>query len=108
MQSLPRPWLGNKGRGKAVRGLLRDRSEDGKDESQPGAIPHSFIVKIWLELASPQKGSPKWHGHITYVLTNERQYLRDLTDIAAFIRQRISGLKAETIILGRIKRWLKH
>ena len=46
---------------------------------------HSFIVKIWLEEPAEGGQQAKWRGHITDVPGGERRYLKDLSEIVAFI-----------------------
>ncbi len=52
---------------------------------QPDLIPHSFIIKIWLEEVADEADQAVWRGHITHVPSGERRYVKTLEDIATFI-----------------------
>lgn len=54
----------------------------------PEATLHSFIVKLWLEETGDESS---WHGYITHVPSGDRQYLRELADIVAFIKPYIES-----------------
>lgn len=56
---------------------------------------HSFVIKIWLEEEAGSPGQEKWRGHITYVNTEERQYVQRLADIAAFIEKHLVAAGAQ-------------
>lgn len=63
----------------------------------PEATVYSFIVKIWLEGTGDEPRPAGWHGYITHVPSGERLYLRDLGDIANFIKPYVEAGKPEVI-----------
>ena len=66
---------------------------------------HSFIVKVWLEETN-QSGRVIWRGHITQVPGGERIYVRELSDITAFIAPYLYAMGVSMGIRQRIKKWL--
>ena len=52
------------------------------DESYK-ATPHSFLVRIWLEVLDVDQSG--WRGHITHVGDGTRLYVENLGEINAFI-----------------------
>lgn len=47
---------------------------------------HSFVIKIWREAADDEAGRVIWRGHITHVPDGERRYLKEVTEVVAFIK----------------------
>jgi hypothetical protein len=45
----------------------------------------SFILKIWLEEASPGAEGHRWRGRITHVPSGAERYLTGLDEMVAFI-----------------------
>ena len=45
---------------------------------------HVFVTRLWLEGVDTDEHAV-WRGHITHVLTGERQYLDSMEGIRAFI-----------------------
>jgi hypothetical protein len=45
----------------------------------------SFIVKFWLEETVQESGRAVWRGHVTHVPSGERRYIREPSEIPAFI-----------------------
>ena len=76
--------------------------------NQSEAVPHSFIVKIWLEGPDDEAGQPSWHGYITHVPGNERRYLKDLGEIIAFIGPYLDGYGARLPLCWRASNYLRH
>jgi len=66
---------------------------------------HSFIVKVWLEETN-QRGRALWRGHITHVPGGERRYVRELSQITAFIAPYLHTMGAYMGIKQRLKKWL--
>jgi hypothetical protein len=56
------------------------------DELNEQSEIHSFIVRLWVEETETGKNPPVWHGHITYVSSGERHYIRSLNEIPEFIQ----------------------
>ncbi len=69
---------------------------------------HSFIVKLWLEDKGGETGRLRWHGHITHVPSGARRYLRELNDIADFIKQYVDGNDARVLRRSRLRDWLRR
>lgn len=67
---------------------------------------HSFIVKVWVEEEISKHDNPIWHGHITHVPSGELRYLRNLSDIEAFVKPYLSALGIRFGLGERIRRWL--
>jgi len=54
-----------------------------------GPEPHSFIIKIWIGVDSPEYGAEygSWRGQITHVPGGERRHIHRLEEILEFISQ---------------------
>lgn len=59
---------------------------------------HSFIVRVWLEEIE-DTGLAKWRGYVTHVASGERRYVRNVSEIAAFI---VAYLEKMGV---KLKRW---
>lgn len=73
----------------------------------PEATTNSFIIKIWLEETLEETGQIVWRGHITHVPSGERVFIKDLDEIAAFIKLylRKMGVRKDTRkMFGRLLR----
>ena len=46
---------------------------------------HSFIVKVWLEEQAEEANPAIWRGHITHVLSGNRQYIDSIEDVLGFM-----------------------
>lgn len=66
----------------------------------------SFIIKLWIEKASEQGGAANWRGYITHVPGGERRYLKDLSEITAFITPHLQGLGVRVGVWWRVRSWL--
>lgn len=65
---------------------------------------HSFVVKIWLEETAEETGLARWRGHVTHVPSGEGRYVKDLSEVTAFLA---SYLKSMKVRLGlRWRFWL--
>lgn len=53
----------------------------------------SFIVKIWVEEIDQGTAQMKWRGHITNVLSHQRQYVEDLGAITDFITVHLEQMR---------------
>jgi hypothetical protein len=69
---------------KPVKGRIQDASAEFN--------VHSFIVKVWLEEEATKNSDSSWHGHITHVPSGEKRYLKDLDQIALFIRPYLEAM----------------
>ncbi|HEY0004489.1 MAG TPA: hypothetical protein VGB17_06730 [Pyrinomonadaceae bacterium] len=67
---------------------------------------HSFIIKLWLEEANAEAERSAWGGHITHVPGGERRYIRDLDEIADFIRPYLESMGVEPGPRRQVYRWL--
>ena len=67
---------------------------------------HSFIVKVWIEEEANEHGNPIWHGHITHVPGGEQRYLRNLSEIEAFVKPYLQDMGIRFGLRERIERWL--
>lgn len=45
----------------------------------------AFIVRIWLERREIEGAAPEWRGVIEHVSTGERNYFKQLTEIATYL-----------------------
>ena len=68
----------------------------------------SFIVKIWLEETLEEDGRATWRGHITHVPGGERRYLKQLSDIVAFILPYLNKMGVRGDRRWRKWQWLKR
>ena len=76
------------------------------DELEPTS--QSFIIKVWVEEPA-SAGSPGiWRGHITYVPSGERRYLRNLDDILDFISPHLEDMGVKPGIRWRVRCWFKR
>ena len=67
---------------------------------------HSFIIKLWVEKASERTRTAVWRGYITHVPSGERRYLKDLSEITAFIAPYLEDIGARVGMWGRVRSWL--
>ena len=65
--------------------VISSQTACGMSMEQNESHTQSFIVKIWLEETLEEDGRATWRGHITHVPGGERRYLKQLSDIVAFI-----------------------
>jgi hypothetical protein len=72
------------------------------------ANPHSFIVKIWREGTAEEAGRVVWRGHITHVPGGERRYLKDLADVATFIKPYLAAMGVTFGLRCRVRQWLSR
>ena len=54
---------------------------------------HAFVIRIWLEEQTEDE-QVVWRGHITHVMSGQRQYLHDLEAITAFIEPYLRAMGA--------------
>jgi len=76
------------------------------DSLEPDA--QSFIVKVWVEDGAETGGQGIWRGHITHVLSHERHYLKDLSEIPDFIAPHLEAMGVKLGMRWRLRRWLKR
>lgn len=69
---------------------------------------HSFVIKIWLEDQRDTTGQPIWHGYITHIPSQERQYLRSIGDVVDAIHAHVGILAPHTEQRPRLWRWLRQ
>jgi hypothetical protein len=67
---------------------------------------HSFIIKVWLEGGATDGGRAGWHGHITHVPGGQRRYLKDLSEITAFIKPFLNETGFKPGLRFRVRRWI--
>lgn len=48
-------------------------------------LTHSFVVKLWVEEVDPTTDRSSWRGHITHVLSGEREYFQSIQKMNHFI-----------------------
>ena len=72
--------------------------------SEPRA--HSFVVRIWREGGDSAADKVTWRGHISHVPSGRRRYIKDLAEIAAFIKPYLAEMGVPVNFRGRIQRWL--
>lgn len=68
----------------------------------------SFIVKVWVEDSAEENSQSVWHGHITHVLSGERRYLKNLSEIGDFIAPYLAEMGIKLEMRWRLVRWLKR
>jgi hypothetical protein len=76
------------------------------DSLEPDA--QSFIVKVWVEERAEEGGRGTWRGHITHVLSGERRYLKNLSEIQDFIEPYLERMGVKPGMRWRMRRWLRH
>jgi hypothetical protein len=68
----------------------------------------SFVIHIWLEETAKEAGRAMWRGHITHVPSGERQYVKDLDDIAGFVAPYLERMGVKLDLFWRMRRSLKQ
>jgi hypothetical protein len=72
------------------------------------SISQSFIIKIWIEESSDAGSRSTWRGHIIYVPSGKKRYLRNLDEIPDFIVPYLEDMGVKVGIRWRMTRWLKR
>lgn len=72
------------------------------------ANTHSFIVKIWLEETMAETGQATWRGHITHVPSGQRRYLKNLSDVTAFIEPYLQQMGVRLRNRWPLADWLRR
>jgi hypothetical protein len=67
-----------------------------------------FIVRIWREAREIEGRLPEWRGMIESVQSGERRYVRNLTDIIAFIAPYLHRMGVRLDRNGGVWRWLRR
>ena len=71
------------------------------------AISQSFIIKVWIEERSEADSRAVWRGHIIYVPTGEKRYLKDLDEILDFIAPHLEDMGVKLGVAWRVRHWFK-
>jgi hypothetical protein len=74
------------------------------DSLEPDA--QSFIVKVWVEDSADTGGQGVLRGHITHVSSQERHYLKDLSEIEHFIAPYLEEMGVKLDMRWRVRSWL--
>jgi hypothetical protein len=69
---------------------------------------HSFIIKLCIEEVSEGAGAADWRGYITHVPSGRRGYLKDLSEITAFITPYLEARGVRVGMWWGIRRWLRR
>lgn len=85
-----------------------DQRPSGASPDLFEAGPHSFIVKIWLEETLAETGRVVWRGHITHVPSGQRCYLKNLSEVAAFIEPYLQRMGVKPRNRGPLTDWLRQ
>jgi hypothetical protein len=72
----------------------------------PGAVTQSFVLRIWLEELKEEAGQTLWRGHITDIATGERQYVKDIDGIVAFLVPRLELMGVTVGLRWRFQSWM--
>ena len=67
----------------------------------------SFIVRVWVEETIGEAGRGVWRGHITHVPSGDRNYVKDLDEITAFISSYLERMGVRPGPRIPFRRWLK-
>jgi hypothetical protein len=73
-------------------GLTSKSTEETGQSASPEFSVHSFIVKVWLEEEATKNGEGTWHGRITHVPSGRKRYLKNLSEITAFINPYLEAM----------------
>jgi hypothetical protein len=76
------------------------------DSLEPDA--QSFIVKVWVEDGSETGNQAVLRGHITHVSSQERQYLKNLSEIEDFIAPHLEEMGVKLGVRWRVRRWFNR
>jgi hypothetical protein len=60
--------------------------------NEPGSNAETFVVRIWLEAVDDDGQQTVWRGHVTHVMSGERQYVQSLSAVADFINRYLRRL----------------
>lgn len=78
----------------------------------PPIVIQSFVIRLWLEETGAPQQPWRWRGHITYVSSGERRYLRHLDEVISFMTPYLQGYEVELgprsigqRLLLRLKGW---
>lgn len=84
------------------------------DAGDVGVLPEdhdqascSFVVRLWAEEGSRERGSAALRGQITHVDSRRRASIQRLEDIGRFIAPYLEALGVKVGWRWRTKRWLK-
>lgn len=73
---------------------------------------HSFVIKIWLEESAqgPEATVQRrvWRGRISHVGTSERVFVKNMDEIAAFIRRYLGEDEGQDGLCNQLACWLRH
>ena len=62
---------------------------------KPGSSAETFVIRLWLEAADDDGQQTTWRGHVTHVMSGERQYVQSLRAVADFIDSYLGRLGAD-------------
>jgi hypothetical protein len=91
---------------------VADLDEVDHDRANPGSpaldaeLPqsHSFIVKFWLEEVIRETGQSVWRGHVTHVPSGRRRFVREPSEVPAFINPYLASIAGERLPPGESAR----
>lgn len=69
---------------------------------------HSFIVRVWQEVANGKKDREVWRGSIEHVGKEKRLYFGDLRTIVAFVRQEAGWLNQDSHSFLSVRAWRRR
>ena len=46
---------------------------------------HVFVIKVWVEEQASAQHAGTWRGHITHVMSGQREHLDQLAQVQAFM-----------------------
>ncbi|HEY6803378.1 MAG TPA: hypothetical protein VI306_07350 [Pyrinomonadaceae bacterium] len=73
-------------------GLTSNTPEESGEGASAEFNVHSFIIKVWFEEEATKDGDATWHGRITHVPSGRKRYLKDLSEITAFIEPYLKAM----------------
>ena len=68
----------------------------------------SFIIKIWIEESSDAGSRSTWRGHIIYVPSGKKRYLKNLDEIQDFIAPHLEEMGVRLDTSWRVVHWFKR
>jgi hypothetical protein len=72
----------------------------------PEEQTHSFVITLWCEELDKDASRIVWRGRITHVASRECRYVKELSDIAAFIAPYLEAIGVRFGFGWRVRQWL--
>jgi hypothetical protein len=68
--------------------LVKNQPHEEDDVIHDANI-RSFVIRVWREELTSEKGQPIWRGHITPIPNGRRHYFSDIHDIPVYLAEEL-------------------